>query len=111
MATMQEKSIKKGHKKRKLRKLPCLLALFLILTLAGSINVLVSRSADATSNGEIRPMTEVIVDDGDTLWTLTKQYCDYEGDIRSAIYEIQRINGLDNAQIEPGTVLRIPLNL
>jgi len=111
MSDKQGISIKKGRKKRKLQIFPCLIALFLIITLAGFINILVSKNAAATDNEEFRPMTEVIVDNGDTLWALTKKYCDYEGDIRKAIYEVQRINGLDNAQLEPGTVLRMPLSL
>ncbi|HHV71075.1 MAG TPA: LysM peptidoglycan-binding domain-containing protein [Clostridia bacterium] len=53
---------------------------------------------------------EVIVKSGDSLWIIAKKYCPQDQDIRKSIWEIRRINNLDDANIKPGQVLKIPSN-
>ena len=44
---------------------------------------------------------------GDTLWDIAAQHAG-DRDVRQVIHQIQRLNGLDSAQIHPGQVLLVP---
>jgi hypothetical protein len=97
---------------KKPRKLRCLAALtILILVLSAVFGVF---TAEATDNkGSLRDMSSlqaVYVRDGDTLWGLVDEYYNYAGDIRRAIHEVEQINGIDNAIIQQGEVIYIPVN-
>lgn len=51
--------------------------------------------------------SSVVVHEGDTLWSIATSL-DGDGDVREVIHEIQRLNGLDGADVVPGQVLRLP---
>lgn len=61
------------------------------------------RPAQAAS-----PLTEVIVERGDTLWGLASSYCRSDRDLRIIVAEIIRINELASAELQPGQVLLLP---
>jgi hypothetical protein len=61
------------------------------------------RPAQAAS-----PLTEVVVDRGDTLWGLASDYCRSDRDLRITVAEIIRINNLASAELQPGQVLLLP---
>ena len=74
------------------------------------INFLISTNA-AASNSEAIPMARVVVSRGDNLWNLVQEYNpEYKGDIREAIDQVQKINGIQGANIQPGDVLMIPVH-
>ncbi len=52
---------------------------------------------------------EVIVDVGDSVWNLAREYSPKNKDVRRAIYDISLLNNLDTYDIYPGQVLKIPL--
>jgi len=51
--------------------------------------------------------SSVIVQSGDTLWSIATSL-DGDGDVRSLVDEIQRLNDLDGAALVPGQVLELP---
>ncbi|WP_018133343.1 LysM peptidoglycan-binding domain-containing protein [Effusibacillus pohliae] len=51
--------------------------------------------------------TVVVVQPGDTLWSIAKENCPGKN-IQEAIYQIQKTNGLKGANLQIGTVLKIP---
>ncbi|GBF11350.1 LysM peptidoglycan-binding domain-containing protein [Tepidibacillus infernus] len=53
---------------------------------------------------------EVIVQEGDTLWSIAKPYYNGKMDFRELIYNIRELNELSEAMIYPGQVLKIPLD-
>ena len=56
-------------------------------------------------------MARVVVSRGDNLWNLVQEYNpEYKGDIREAIDQVQKINGIQGANIQPGDVLMIPVH-
>jgi nucleoid-associated protein YgaU len=61
------------------------------------------------TGGDLRLAGEssVIVQSGDTLWSIATAL-DGEGDVRRLVDEIQRLNGLDGADLVPGQVLQLP---
>jgi LysM repeat protein len=78
----------------------------LVLLLALSLVFLfVSRPADADVQVET---VEHVVSAGDTLWAIAIQNSSPGIDTRTAVTEIQELNGLSNGLIHPGQVLLVP---
>ncbi len=69
-----------------------------ILVLAWSA---VARSSDAHGARQV-----VTVRPYDTLWTIAQRH--YGGDVRSAIWRIERANHLPGADVTPGEKLVLP---
>ncbi len=98
------------RKRRKPRKLSWLILLMVLALIITGINSILPDNANASEVLDQRPMTQVIVKDGDNLWQLSKEYQpNYKGDIRKAIYEIKKINGLKGSELQPGQILLIPM--
>ena len=105
------KVVNKSHKKRRLRKLPCVILVVVMMLLGLTINGLMSQKASATDNiSNERTFQNVTVQSGDTLWSLVAANYSYQGDIRKAVYEVEQINNIDNAIIRPGQVILIPVD-
>jgi LysM repeat protein len=49
----------------------------------------------------------VVVQPGDTLWSIAISL-DGDGDVRAVVDEIQRLNGLNSAQLVPGQTILLP---
>jgi LysM repeat protein len=50
----------------------------------------------------------VVVNKGDTLWNIIKNNCSNYGDIRKAIFDVQKVSNLESANITPGQIIKIP---
>lgn len=52
----------------------------------------------------------VVVRSGDTLWSIAEDNIDEDNpkDIRKVIYDIKKMNDLDNDFIQPGRLLKFP---
>ncbi len=53
--------------------------------------------------------SEIIVDSGDTLWNLAKEFGPDDKDVREVVYEICRINDISADSIQPGQTILIPV--
>lgn len=51
---------------------------------------------------------EIVVQSGDTIWSLVREYASKDKDIRESIYEIGVINNLSSYDIFPGQVIKVP---
>jgi len=58
---------------------------------------------------DIQRYDYVSIQQGDTLWSIAKNYSDGK-DIREVIYEISRLNKIHNKPLQPGDLIKIPLN-
>jgi hypothetical protein len=65
-----------------------------------------AAAADVDSAGAT--FEYVTVGEGDSLWAIAETL-DPSGDVREVIAEIVRLNGLDDAVVEPGQRLALPL--
>jgi LysM repeat protein len=70
--------------------------------------LLLASAVLAGSGGETTQTTEYRVQSGDTLWGIATAF-DPTGDTRARVYEIRRLNELDNVIIHPGDVLLVPV--
>jgi|SRR6056297_1471040 len=53
---------------------------------------------------------EILVQDGDTLWDITKEYYDGTKDIRRIVHDVGNINGIEGAMIKPGDRILVPVS-
>jgi nucleoid-associated protein YgaU len=77
--------------------------------LAGAVvaaGVLLTASG---GDGELQLVSETttVVRPGDTLWSIARSVAD-DADVRLVVDDIQRLNGLEGADLVPGQVLRLP---
>jgi nucleoid-associated protein YgaU len=84
-----------------------LIALVAVVALAVA-GLLMSRTGGtATERPEPVGQRSIVVQPGQTLWSIAKDVAP-DRDIREVIYEIRRINGLDNAMVRSGQTLVLP---
>jgi LysM domain len=65
-------------------------------------------AADAGSELGARTFEYITVHQGDSLWAIAESIAPH-GDPREVIDEIIRLNGLDDAMVEPGQRLALPI--
>lgn len=80
-----------------------------IFIMSGSLN-------ETFSLAEPKPqLIEIQVEKGDTLWGIAQELnnsvFNHEHDLRYLIYVIEEHNGLNSPIIQPGQILKIPLDL
>ena len=81
----------------------------IVLTLA--VLLLISSPLWARCLGRPGPpvaTVHVVVQPGDTLWTLARQHGPRGADPRRVVSRMERANGLEGALIHPGQVLLVP---
>ena len=60
---------------------------------------------------ELYEENTIKVVDGDTLWSIANRLVENSNksvDVRKVIYEIKELNNIDDSQIYPGDLIRIP---
>lgn len=81
-----------------------LASLFVVLA---AIFVFAGGAVGTSEKGE-PPVTEIVkVGPGDTLWGIASEAAG-DGDVRSMVSEIRRLNALDSAALDAGQKLRVP---
>ncbi|WP_051204269.1 MULTISPECIES: LysM peptidoglycan-binding domain-containing protein [Nocardioides] len=68
-----------------------------------------SVAVGSETPGQAEPTEIVMVGTGDTLWGIAAEL-DVEGDIRSTMREIERLNALDSVALSAGQKLRVPVS-
>lgn len=69
-----------------------------------------SVSAAATkAKASEREYIVVCVGAGDTLWSIAKENCGDDADIRGAVSDIKAANGMRSSTIHPGDMLYVPV--
>ena len=82
-----------------------LTALLVVLATA----FLLAGGAVGTGEAGTPPKTEIVqVAPGDTLWGIASEVA-VDGDVRSAMTEIERLNALESSGVQAGQKLRVPV--
>lgn len=75
-----------------------------------SITILIALIITLFSNclaGKKVETEDLVVSTGDTLWSIACEYKKDGQDVREYIYELRKLNNLENCTIYPGQVLKI----
>ena len=83
--------------------LAALALLLLAAVLLGSVAV------GSETPGQAEPTEIVMVGTGDTLWGIAADI-NNDGDVRSTMGEIERLNALDSSVVSAGQKLRVPVS-
>jgi len=54
---------------------------------------------------------EILVENGDTLWKIARDYGPSNVDTRIVVYNIERVNGVSPDSLIPGQTLLVPVSL
>jgi nucleoid-associated protein YgaU len=66
------------------------------------------RVAHAGTDASVYTGHHYVVHRGDTLWTIAAQEYGPDADLRRAVYEIEEVNRLTHAGLQPGSQLTLP---
>lgn len=80
-----------------------------MLILFVSILVFISMSTLKAYSKNIPQFDYIRVEHGDTLWSIALTNMNRR-DIRKAVYEISKLNNIQNSCIYPGDVLKLPVD-
>lgn len=85
----------------------------LVLSLAVAAGVGVAAlvhglaGADGTGGLHLTGETRVVVQPGDTLWSIASSVAG-DGDVRVVVAQLREVNGLQGSDLRPGEVLQLP---
>ena len=81
-----------------------------VLAVAGGVALGLWLAPLLGSEGDLRLAGEssVVVQEGDTLWSIATSVAGADDDVRAVVDEIQRRNGLHGSDLVPGQVLDLP---
>lgn len=75
------------------------------------LTIVFSIASFSISMGKSTDSFKIIeVVDGDSLWKIASANNSTNSDIRSLVYEIENVNKIEGAYLEPGMKLKIPMN-
>lgn len=77
------------------------------LTMLSLLNILIVKN-EAYSSSSIDSM-KVVVEAGDTIWSIAKKHNYYNEDVRKIIHEIIELNNIEDCIIKPGDTIKIPV--
>lgn len=78
--------------------------LILTLLISSLLNVVIAK--EDTYNDYFK----VYVREGDTIWKIAQENNPYGEDIRKVVYEIEKMNKLEDEYIKPGDIIKVPRN-
>ena len=97
--------IKKNRRKRKANRVTFALTLIFIITFLSLMMTL--GNMNSYGDGDVE-YVEIRVRAGDSLWSIADQATPEHRDLRETMYEISKVNELDDEIVYPGQVLQVP---
>ncbi|GMQ92907.1 MAG: hypothetical protein BMS9Abin12_0384 [Acidimicrobiia bacterium] len=71
--------------------------------------VLIFLSSAVQATGQITDTADYRVKPGDTLWRIAQEYGPRDTDTRRIVDAIEKLNGIDGGNLQPGQVIEIPV--
>lgn len=84
------------------------IAVLLIMTLTLTVTLstaIVKASSSNNTPTDSKFYTSVMIEEGDTLWSIAQEYCDNAADINDYIEELRSINHIEESRIQEGNYL------
>lgn len=99
--------IRRNRERRK-NILLVVLTICLVITLSFTVNGFLSNAKTDSSDVEIKYYKSIMVESGDTLWSIANEYMGATAETEAFINEIKRLNGLHGDTITAGSYLVVP---
>ncbi len=80
----------------------------IILAIIFFCSNIIFNSINTVNAGNSEEFIIVMVNEGDTLWSIAKKYNFNNEDIRKVIYNIEQVNNIEKSIIYPGQQLKVP---
>ncbi|MDZ7672541.1 MAG: LysM peptidoglycan-binding domain-containing protein [Halanaerobiales bacterium] len=96
--------LKKEKKGKSYKKLFAVISVIILLT----ITLITLYTINGITEKEIY-YKNIEIKNGQTLWKIVENEFGNDSDIRKYVYQIKKINNLENSNISPGQVLKIPV--
>ncbi len=93
-------------RQRKLRRQRSIAVVIMMALIVMIANVAFSKSA---AKDEKHSVIEVVVSNGDTVWTIAEKYLPEGGNLCEFVYDISADNGIKDGDIYAGQTLYIPV--
>ncbi|WP_077367578.1 cell division suppressor protein YneA [Anaerosalibacter sp. Marseille-P3206] len=100
---MKKKKIRIANKKRFIVSILFIISISLIITI-----ILTSKNKVYSSKYE-KKYVEVTIKRGDTLWSIALNNKPENYDTREIVYEIMMANNLEDSNLNPGDVIKVPI--
>lgn len=97
-----------NYRKKKARGLQKLLVKVTVMLLVCGLLVSISIFHGYAVAGENRILQTVVIDTGDTLWTLAQRRAPRGTDVRDYLDQLKRTNELTSSVVQPGQILELP---
>lgn len=81
-----------------------------VLLTAVAVVFFLLLTSGAGAGNDVRPTGTHVVMGGDTLWSIAVQHTEPGGDVRTVVFDIKRMNRLDDSVIRAGDQLVVPLS-
>ena len=85
-----------------------LMTFCLVAILSFSVSGFLSNAESDSSHAEIKYYKSIMVEHGDTLWSIATEHMGDTSDTKSFVEEIRKLNGLHGDNITAGSYLVIP---
>ncbi|MDM8533216.1 LysM peptidoglycan-binding domain-containing protein [Clostridiaceae bacterium HSG29] len=99
----------RAKKYRVVNKARFIISIVILTVLFVSIFSLMTNTYKAHAMKEVKYL-EVIVNSGDTVWDIAKEYRNEKQDVRELVYIILEVNEIENSMIYEGQIIRIPIS-
>jgi len=96
--------LKREKETRSNKKIIAIISVIILLT----ITLITLYTVNALTEKEIY-YKNIEIKNGQTLWKIVENEFGKDIDIRKYVYKIKKINNLENSNIRPGQVLKIPI--
>lgn len=97
---LRARRLKKAKRKRSFRALVflCFLSTVLLIITVCAKNIQEKQPVEYET---------IVIEQGDTLWDIAREYYP-DKEVRSAIYEIKKVNGIESSTIYEGQIIKVP---
>lgn len=109
--TAQRRARRARARRRRERRIRGLVRLVVLVVIVAVVVWAGARVANATPDRSAVSEGVYVVHRGDTLWQIAADAYGRGRDLRPLVYDIQRRNGLQSADISPGQPLVLPVVL
>lgn len=79
----------------------------LVLALTLTLTLVIKGSATGALQTEYK---QVVVKNGDTIWKIAGENKSNETNLEEFMYTIRQVNKLKDSELQPGQIIKVPLN-